>query len=122
MSADFAAIRRAEFPSLSDAIYLNSASIGPLPERTRRRLDAYSALRAAPHRMNDHDFFAELDQARAQAPVLRRGPRRGAVEGRDLEIQPRPVLLFEIRGHVRDVAERDDVVAAVHPVEVGIGR
>ncbi len=65
MSADFAAIRREEFPSLADAIYLNSASIGPLPERTRRRLDEYGALRAAPHRMTDHDFFSELDQARA---------------------------------------------------------
>ena len=65
MSADFAAIRREDFPSLADAIYLNSASIGPLPERTRRRLDEYGALRAAPHRMTDHDFFSELDQARA---------------------------------------------------------
>jgi len=65
MRVDWAAIRREEFPSLEGAIYLNSASIGPLPERTRRRLDEYSALRSAPHRMTDHDFFAELDQARA---------------------------------------------------------
>ena len=41
MSADFAAIRLEEFPSLADVIYLNSASIGPLPERTRRRLDRW---------------------------------------------------------------------------------
>lgn len=65
LRADFAAIRRQEFPSLEEAIYLNSASIGPLPERTRRRLDTFNALRAAPFRMHDHDFFAELDQARA---------------------------------------------------------
>jgi len=64
VTTDFAAIRREEFPSIADAIYLNSASIGPLPERTRRRLDEYSALRAAPYRMHDHDFFAELDRAR----------------------------------------------------------
>lgn len=65
MSTDFAAIRREEFAALDEAIYLNSASVGPIPERTRRRLDEYSAMRTAPHRMNDHDFFAELDQARA---------------------------------------------------------
>ena len=70
MSADFAAIRREEFPSLSEAIYLNSASIGPLPERSRRRLDEYNALRAAPYRMNDHDFFSELDRARALSARL----------------------------------------------------
>ncbi len=65
MSTDFAALRREEFPALDEAIYLNSASIGPIPERTRRRLDEYSVMRSAPHRMNDHDFFSELDQARA---------------------------------------------------------
>ncbi len=65
MSTDFAAIRREEFAALDEAIYLNSASIGPIPERTRRRLDEYSVMRTAPHRMNDHDFFSELDQARA---------------------------------------------------------
>jgi cysteine desulfurase/selenocysteine lyase len=65
VSADFAAIRRDEFPSLADAIYLNSASIGPMPERTCRRLAEYIALRAAPHRGSDHAFFSELDQARA---------------------------------------------------------
>jgi len=65
MPTDFAALRREEFSALDEAIYLNSASIGPIPERTRRRLDDYSAMRTAPHRMNDHDFFQELDQARA---------------------------------------------------------
>ena len=64
MSADFAAIRRDEFPSLDGAIYLNSASIGPLPERARRRLDEFSALRAAPFRLTDRELFAEFDRAR----------------------------------------------------------
>ena len=61
---DFAALRREEFTGITDAIYLNSASIGPLPARTVRRLNEYAALRASPHRMNDHDFFSELDRAR----------------------------------------------------------
>ena len=65
MSVDFAAIRREEFAALSDAIYLNSASIGPMPERTCRRLAEYIELRAAPHRGSDHGLFSELDQARA---------------------------------------------------------
>lgn len=70
MSTDFAAIRRDEFPALDDAIYFNSASIGPLPERTRRRLDAYSVLRTAPYRMTDADLFAEFTRARALTATL----------------------------------------------------
>ncbi len=65
MAVDFDALRREEFGALDGTIYLNSASIGPYPERTRRRLGEYDALRAAPHRMHDQDFFAELDKARA---------------------------------------------------------
>jgi selenocysteine lyase/cysteine desulfurase len=70
MGVDFAAIRRDEFSALAGAIYLNSASIGPLPERTRRRLDEYNALRAAPFRLSDHEMFAELDRARALTAQL----------------------------------------------------
>lgn len=65
MAVDLDALRREEFGALDGTIYLNSASIGPYPERTRRRLAEYDALRAAPHRMHDQDFFAELDRARA---------------------------------------------------------
>jgi len=61
---DLAAIRREEFAGITDAIYLNSASIGPLPARTVRRLNQYAALRAGPHRMTDQDLFAELIRAR----------------------------------------------------------
>lgn len=64
MGADFAAIRREEFPSIDGAIYFNSASIGPLPERARRRLDEFNALRAAPFRLTDQQLFAEFDRAR----------------------------------------------------------
>lgn len=70
MTVDFAAIRREEFPALADAIYFNSASIGPLPERTRRRLDAFSALRAAPFRTTDAELFAELTGARGRTARL----------------------------------------------------
>jgi len=61
---DFGAIRREEFAGITDAIYLNSASIGPLPARTVRRLNQYATLRSGPHRMTDQDLFAELTRAR----------------------------------------------------------
>ena len=32
---DVAALRQAEFPWADETVYLNHASIGPLPERTR---------------------------------------------------------------------------------------
>src|SRR3989441_3782615 len=35
----FRALRAAEFPWTADTVYLNNASIGPIPERTRRTLD-----------------------------------------------------------------------------------
>jgi cysteine desulfurase/selenocysteine lyase len=65
VSVDFAALRREEFAALDGALYFNSASIGPLPERTRRRLDEYNALRAAPYRLSDPQLFEEFDRARA---------------------------------------------------------
>jgi len=44
----FKALRTAEFPWTADTIYLNNASIGPIPERTRRALDEFTAKRTAP--------------------------------------------------------------------------
>jgi len=105
MAFDFAALRREEFAALDGAIYLNSASIGPIPERTRRRLDEYSAMRTAPHRMNDHDFFAELDQARALTARL-------------LNVTPGEIALTFNTSYGLNLAarglplERDDVVLA----------
>jgi len=54
-------LRSAEFAWTAEATYLNNASIGPLPERTRRVLDDFSAQRTAPHRLSDrelHDMLA----------------------------------------------------------------
>src|ERR1041385_6016927 len=44
----FRALRAAEFPWTADTVYLNNASIGPIPERTRRALDEFTAKRTAP--------------------------------------------------------------------------
>ena len=60
----FKALRTAEFPWTADTIYLNNASIGPIPERTRRALDEFTAKRTAPHLLRDRELFAGLAAAR----------------------------------------------------------
>jgi selenocysteine lyase/cysteine desulfurase len=57
-------LRASEFPWTADTAYLNNASIGPIPERTRRILDAFNAKRTAPHLLPDRDLFAGLQAAR----------------------------------------------------------
>ncbi|HET8633712.1 MAG TPA: aminotransferase class V-fold PLP-dependent enzyme [Gemmatimonadales bacterium] len=58
------ALREAEFPELGETIYLNSASTGPLPERSRRALEIFNQRRGAPHLLPDEEVFAMLDQSR----------------------------------------------------------
>jgi len=60
----FKALRTAEFPWTADTVYLNNASIGPIPERTRRALDEFTAKRTAPHLLPDRELFAGLAAAR----------------------------------------------------------
>ncbi len=45
----FRILREKEFPWTAETTYLNNASIGPIPERTRRCLDAFNARRTAPY-------------------------------------------------------------------------
>lgn len=63
-------LRASEFPWTADTVYLNNASIGPIPERTRRILDAFNAKRTAPHLLPDRDLFAGLQAARDTAARL----------------------------------------------------
>lgn len=60
----FRALRTTEFPWTADTVYLNNASIGPIPERTRRALDQFTAKRTAPHLLPERDLFAMLQAAR----------------------------------------------------------
>ncbi|HEU5259852.1 MAG TPA: aminotransferase class V-fold PLP-dependent enzyme [Gemmatimonadales bacterium] len=60
----FRALRAAEFPWTADTVYLNNASIGPIPERTRRALDEFTAKRTAPHLLPDRELLAVLQAAR----------------------------------------------------------
>lgn len=61
---DTVALRRDEFPWTAETIYLNNASIGPLPERTRLALDAFNRRRAAPFRLPDRELFGALAESR----------------------------------------------------------
>jgi len=61
---DIAALRQAEFPWADETVYLNHASIGPLPERTRLALEAFNGRRATPFRLPDRDLFGTLADAR----------------------------------------------------------
>jgi len=65
-------LRREEFPwaAAGEAIYLNAASTGPLPERTLRAQAEYSRKRAAPYRLSHEEQFAVLDDARTRITAL----------------------------------------------------
>jgi selenocysteine lyase/cysteine desulfurase len=67
---DVDTLRSTEFPWTSDTIYLNHASIGPLPERTRLVLEEFNRRRAAPHRLPDREMFAMLADTRAKIARL----------------------------------------------------
>jgi cysteine desulfurase/selenocysteine lyase len=69
---DLDRLRREEFPwaAAGEAIYLNAASTGPLPERTLRVQAEFSRKRAAPHRLSHEEQFAVLDDARARITAL----------------------------------------------------
>jgi cysteine desulfurase / selenocysteine lyase len=65
-------LRREEFPwaAAGEAIYLNAASTGPLPERTLRAQAEFSRKRAAPHRLSHEEQFSVLDRCRALVAEL----------------------------------------------------
>jgi selenocysteine lyase/cysteine desulfurase len=63
-------LRSTEFPWTSDTVYLNNASIGPLPERTRLVLEEFNRGRAAPHKLPDRELFALLADTRGKIARL----------------------------------------------------
>src|SRR6266850_1777859 len=54
-SYDVAALRQAEFPWAVDTVYLDHASVGPMPERTRRALEQMGQKRARPFEIRPED-------------------------------------------------------------------
>ncbi len=65
VSQVFRRLRNTEFPWTAETTYLNNASIGPIPERTRRVIDAFTAKRAAPHLLEEKELGGALLDARA---------------------------------------------------------
>ena len=67
---DVEALREEEFPWARDTIYLNHAAVGPLPERARRELVAWTRERAAPALLTDDRLMQVLADGRAKAARL----------------------------------------------------
>jgi cysteine desulfurase / selenocysteine lyase len=63
-------VRFTEFARLTDAAYLNAASLGPLPKRTRLAMATYGESRAAVHTMGEADFTGPPAKAREAAARL----------------------------------------------------
>jgi selenocysteine lyase/cysteine desulfurase len=78
LSFDVEGLRRVEFPWAvkGEAVYLNAASTGPLPERTVRAQDDFTRKRAAPFRMSFEEQFSVLAASRRHLARL-----IGAAEG-----------------------------------------
>jgi len=64
---DLAALREREFPwaARGDAVYLNNASTGPLPQRALHAVSDFNKLRAEPFRLTDALQFETLAKSRA---------------------------------------------------------
>jgi cysteine desulfurase / selenocysteine lyase len=69
---DVERLRREEFPwaHAGEAVFLNVASTGPLPERTVRAQDEFTRKRAAPHRLSHEEQFSVLTESRVLAAEL----------------------------------------------------
>jgi selenocysteine lyase/cysteine desulfurase len=65
-----ASLRAREFPWTDETTYLNNASIGPLPERTRKTLEEFNRKRAAPHMLPDREIFLSMAESRRLAAQL----------------------------------------------------
>ena len=64
MAYDIAALRAREFPWADRTTYLDHASIGPTPERTRRAGEAFLGRRCRPFELTHEDLFGAFDAAR----------------------------------------------------------
>lgn len=70
MNYDVEALRRDEFPWSDQRIYLDHASLGPLPVRTRKAIDAFNARRQVPWQVVPDDFSTIPGDARAMGARL----------------------------------------------------
>jgi selenocysteine lyase/cysteine desulfurase len=68
--ADLTRLRDVEFPWCRERIYLNHASVGPIPVRAQRAIDAVEAKRRDPGLFADEELPAILARGRAAAARL----------------------------------------------------
>src|SRR6266540_1251976 len=90
----FRALRAAEFPWTADTVYLNNASIGPIPERARRALDEFTAKRTAPHLLPDRELFAGLAAARLEIALATNTSFGLHLAARALPLEPGAIVLL----------------------------
>ncbi|HEU4885697.1 MAG TPA: aminotransferase class V-fold PLP-dependent enzyme [Longimicrobium sp.] len=69
-AADFRALREREFPSVARTPWLNAASMGPLPERSRRAIDEYNRRRSDVGSLRGEHFEPVLARCRRAAARL----------------------------------------------------
>ncbi len=69
-SYDLTELRRTEFPWCASATYLDHASIGPVPERTRLAVEAMNRRRSRPFELTHEDLFGCFTVARAALAQL----------------------------------------------------
>ena len=70
MTYDLPSLRATEFPWADSRIWLDHASIGPLPERTRRALEETIGRRCRPYEITAADQFGGLARSRAAIASL----------------------------------------------------
>ncbi len=70
MGYDVTALRRSEFPWADSHVFLNHASTGPLPERTRRAVAKFTDRRSAMFEIGDQELQGILGSARERAARL----------------------------------------------------
>lgn len=65
-------VRKKEFAweARGEAIHVDHASVGPIPQRTQDAVAAYNAKRASMYRMRADDFFPVLDRSREVVATL----------------------------------------------------
>ncbi|HET6232444.1 MAG TPA: aminotransferase class V-fold PLP-dependent enzyme [Longimicrobiaceae bacterium] len=103
---DVHALRAAEFPHVGASPYLNAASVGPLPERSRRATDAYNLRRSRVHELADDDFEPTLRRCREAAARL------VSAAAEDIALVPNTSFGINLAAAILPVAQGQRVLAS----------
>ncbi len=67
---DVEGLRAREFPFVSESVYLNAASVSPLPTAAVRAIELFQRKRIRIHELTDEDFGKPLQRSREAAAAL----------------------------------------------------